>query len=386
MRPILPALACLLAVIPVAGRAQETPRIELLTMGPGEHVFTHFGHSALCVTDERSPAGRCYNWGTADFSDPLALTWDFLRGRAQFWVSVSPRADTVAAYRAEDRSLWSQTLALDATQARSFVERLDRAMTGEERYYRYHHFLDNCTTRIRDHLDQAFDGALSRDRTPTGRTWRDFALEGFGGRYPLMVGTDLVLGPFADQRVDAWEAMFLPERLREEVSGRLGVAAVELHLREAPRPSGHPDAGRLLLVGLGLALAGIALTLRRRGRPRTARLVVGLPLGLLGVILWGVYLASSLPEVGRLAVLLVLLPTDLLLPVLPSGWARRYQAMRLVGLVGVAAGMLVVTREVPSSLVWIAPILLALLPFAALRGSATRRAPAEADSDRSLAA
>ena len=32
------------------------------------------------------------------------------------------------------------------------------------KYYRYHHFNDNCTTRIRDVLDRATGGRLSRDR------------------------------------------------------------------------------------------------------------------------------------------------------------------------------------------------------------------------------
>src|SRR5262249_22317515 len=64
-----------------AATARAAPTVELYTMGPGDDLFSAFGHAAVCVLDERSPAGRCYNYGTADFRTPLPLTWAFVRGR-----------------------------------------------------------------------------------------------------------------------------------------------------------------------------------------------------------------------------------------------------------------------------------------------------------------
>ena len=65
------------------------PVIDLYTMGQGDEIFSAFGHAAICVTDGEAPRGRCYNYGTADFTTPVPLTWNFIRGRALFWVSVT---------------------------------------------------------------------------------------------------------------------------------------------------------------------------------------------------------------------------------------------------------------------------------------------------------
>ena len=59
------ALGLLLAI---AGLADAPPEIDVYTMGEGDDLFSHFGHAAICVTDTYSPRGRCYNYGTADFS------------------------------------------------------------------------------------------------------------------------------------------------------------------------------------------------------------------------------------------------------------------------------------------------------------------------------
>ena len=73
-----------------AVKAGAEPRIELYTMGRDEALFTKFGHAALCVVDDTRPGGGlCYNYGTTDFSRPVGLSWDVVRGRAKFWVSVS---------------------------------------------------------------------------------------------------------------------------------------------------------------------------------------------------------------------------------------------------------------------------------------------------------
>lgn len=133
-RSALSRVAILVAALVLAGgrpaAAQEPslrpaaprlPVVEVYTMGPGEELFSAFGHGAICVTDEQSPLGRCYNYGTADFSTPGPLTWNFLRGRALFWVSVAPRPLMEALYRHEDRTLYRQRLPLPEAQIRRLV-------------------------------------------------------------------------------------------------------------------------------------------------------------------------------------------------------------------------------------------------------------------------
>src|SRR5262249_12036476 len=97
-------VAALLLLAALPARAQS--RVELYTMGPGDDLFEAFGHGALCVTSPALPKGRCYNYGTADFRDPAALIWRFLRGRAIFWVSTQPLPLMIDAYTAEDRTIY----------------------------------------------------------------------------------------------------------------------------------------------------------------------------------------------------------------------------------------------------------------------------------------
>src|SRR5664279_3689536 len=51
----------------------ESLTISLLTMGPGEHPFTKFGHSAIWVHDARTNHDEVYNFGTFAFDSPTLL-------------------------------------------------------------------------------------------------------------------------------------------------------------------------------------------------------------------------------------------------------------------------------------------------------------------------
>ena len=57
------------------------PEVELYTMGPGDDLFSLYGHAAICIDE------RCYNFGTIIVQDAFSLAWSFLRGRAWFGVS-----------------------------------------------------------------------------------------------------------------------------------------------------------------------------------------------------------------------------------------------------------------------------------------------------------
>lgn len=366
--------ALLLLLVPAMLRAETPPEIDLYTMGPGEEVFTRFGHAAICVTDEKTPLGRCYNYGTADFSTPGPLTWNFVRGRALFWVSVQDLPRMVAFYMAQDRTLYRQRLRLPPEQARQLAAALEASTERAVRFYRYHHFYDNCTTRIRDLLDRVTGGALSRGaQTEGGPTFRSYARAGFAGDLPLLLAAEVLLGRPAEARTSPWQAMFLPEVLRREVAARLGAEPEVVYARKAPPPGGSTSLARLALGGTGLLLALLTLALRRAGRLALAPAAAVLGPG--GIVIWGLAVLSSFPELRQNEALLCLWPTDLLLPILPPGWLRGYLRVRLAALLTLAllAGAGVLVQPL------VALLLLAGLPTAAAwyltaRGAAgTRR-------------
>jgi uncharacterized protein DUF4105 len=363
MRSGFAALVLVLGLA-LSSTAMAAPTVDVYTMGPGDELFSAFGHAAICVTDERAPRGLCYNYGTADFTTPVPLTWNFIRGRALFWVSTTDTARMLHYYFVTGRAVFKQTLTLSPDEATRVAGALAASAEEGAKYYRYHHFDDNCTTRIRDVLDRATGGRLSRDRTSRGKSFRQWAREGFAGDWPLLAAVELLLGRSADRVTDSWQAMFLPSELRAEVAQRFA-APPQLVVAGKPRPA--PCAtwlGLAAYVVAGAVLALIIVVATRVGRrARTAALAAtAFVLGLVGTILWALAALSTFPELVRNEMLLSFWPTDFLLPFV----GRRYLDARLIVLALVVlahAGLLVQP-------LW--PSMLAILPLVAARVTAGR--------------
>ena len=363
MRALLAALALTAALSPSPARA--APLIDVYTMGQGDDLFSAFGHAAICVTDGEAPQGRCYNYGTADFTTPVPLTWQFIRGRALFWVSLTDVPHMLAYYASVGRAVWRQRLLLGDDDAAQVAAALAASAEERAKYYRYHHFDDNCTTRIRDVVDRATHGRLSRDRGQPGPTFRQWARDGFAGQWPLQVAVELLLGRSADRPTDRWTAMFLPSQLRAEVTRRFA-APPQLVVSGRPRPPpGATWLGRAALVGLGALLAlAIVVGARLGRRARAVALVASaLLLGLTGAILWALAALSTFPELVRNESLLALWPTDLVLPFMRPRTLGRYLDLRLLLLA------LLLLLHLGPLVQPLAPGLLALLPLLAARST-----------------
>jgi len=345
------ALGLALGCVPAGSAfAQTAPTVALVTMGPGDEVFSRFGHAALCVRDAESPDGRCYNYGTADFSTPGPLTWAVLRGRGRFWVSVAPEPWMVQRYGPEeDRDVWVQTLPLPPEARARLAARLAWDAEPDHRHFVYHHYRDNCTTRLRDHLDVVTGGALRRvGQRPYGQPWRTPTRAGFATAPALLSVSDVVLGRALDRPMSTWEAMFLPAVLRAEVRAVLEVRPEARWRRQAGVAAGDPQAGQRALATLagllGAFSAALSWRLGSRGR-RRARIALGALLGATAVGVWSLAAVSALPELRLNESLLLLLPTDFVFGTADEGRATRYARLRVVLGFGVlvlwAVGLLV---------------------------------------------
>ncbi len=352
--------------------ASPAPTIELLTMGPGESIPERFGHAALCVrSPERSPHDRCYDYGIFDPSEPLSLGYRFLRGESVFWVAERAYGHMLRDYEHRDRDIWRQTLPLTADQAREMAAVLEEAVEPDNRYYHYHHYFDNCSTRVRDLIDDVTGGTLSAFAAgkSDSRTFRDITYEGFAEHFGLLIGTDVILGRSVDVRPDVYELMFLPDELRWGVEEALGVEAEQLYERRAPPLSRDSGLGALPFFGLvGFALLSmIAVATVRRRYERAAIAIAAVPLTVMGALLWSIAIVSPLPEVRFNELLLVFVPLDAALPFLSRQRRLYYAAARLAGL-GVVLCLALV------GLFWqpVGPALVALLPLAAIAAQSSR--------------
>ncbi len=357
-------------MLSMSGLARAAPgslatRVFLYTMGPGEEPFSLFGHAALCVFGPTQPKGRCYNYGTTDFSRPGRLTLDFLRGKARFWVSAAPEQDMVRAYRRSNRSVFRQELPLSAEQATRLAGTLERDLAPERGSYVYHHFDDNCSTRLRDYIDRYSAGKLRSDSPLShAKTLRAVVRQGLAGHPALLVVSELVLGRRVDSAPTSWEAMFLPSVLRERVHRRLGAPPRVMAVRSAPLPSGDPNLGWFVIAWAG-ALMGIACgvvhAIPRRGVRPVGLVLGGLAFGGVGLLLCLVACVSPLPDLTETEVLLVVTPLDLLLLFLRGRWLTWFIRLRIGGLVAVAMGAMMG--------VFVQPLMAPICALAAFHGS-----------------
>jgi len=201
------------ATEPAAPRLSEQARISLITILPGDPIYTFAGHSALRVRDPRSDIDRLYNYGTFDFSDPFFIP-KFTYGYLRYALSVRPYEPMVSVYRRQGRPVIEQPLNLSRSQQNRVFRFLRRNACPEHRYYQYDFFFDNCSTRIRDVLTSTLGDQVDFSGIPRPeRSFRELLDPFVASRPALDLGFDLALGQPADRRATAKEVMFLPTHL-----------------------------------------------------------------------------------------------------------------------------------------------------------------------------
>lgn len=369
-----------------APRPTEAPLIDVYTMGVGDLVTEKFGHAAVCTRyPSRPQRDRCYNYGTTDFKDPAGLGWDFVRGRSRFWVSVTTPQNMLDLYIFKDRTVYVQELVLPESQARAIAENLRFASLEENRYYRYHHYFDNCTTRVRDILDEHTGGLLSRESDePIGATFRDLTRRGFGHLPLLSVASDYLLGRVGDQAPSEYQAMFLPDVFRESIRTRLGAEVIVVYERQGPAFSQTPGMERLFIVLISFLLVAPLWWCLSRGVWRRSVIVPAVLVVFFGgLLLWLLAIISPLPMARYNENLLLFFPGDLALLLLSAERCRRYAQVRVVVMLLAVAAAGVGILSQPLWAVATLPVL-TLLPFA-LGLKDAREAPAAARSGTRVA-
>jgi hypothetical protein len=296
-------------------RAESAPgsglRVDLITLGPGELVWERFGHNALRISHPATGTDVAYNWGMFSFDEPGFLG-RLLKGTMMYWMAPFDTEAMIAAYMADDRSVWIQELALTAAQKAELSELLAVNALPENRFYRYDYYRDNCSTRVRDALDQVLGGRLRAALAgrPTGTTYRSHTRRLLQDMPSMYTGIQLVLSGRADREIDRWEEAFLPVALMGavrdlQVVDETGVERpLVLSEREVYRsasvtePTAVPRAWPWYLAiggALSLVLIGLSGADTRGARVTLALLAVAwsAAAGLGGAVLTGAWLFTD---------------------------------------------------------------------------------------------
>ncbi len=325
--------------LPAGPPAGEGMTVTLVTVGLGPEVFERFGHNALWFHDARTGQDVVYHWGLFSFNEPHFIA-RFLTGDTHYWMGGEDARVLLAAERNSGRPITLQHLALTPRQVAHLRQFVSWNARDENKFYRYDYFRDNCSTRLRDALDLALDGALKRatDTLRTALTYRRESVRLTDGDRPLQLGIDIALGRPADSPLTVWQSFFIPMRLRDALrdlrvpneSGAL--VPVVSSEQTIPVPAGitpipelrHSPRLALRTFVLGVLLAAVVVGLRimsmsRRSAAWGLALFSGLwslVCGVLGVILLLAWIATQHVFWASNENVLLLTPFSLFLAVL----------------------------------------------------------------------
>ena len=331
----------MLAVIAAPARASvaNAPganlEVALVTYGPGDVYWERFGHDALELRDTVGGEAVNFNYGVFDFNEKNFFL-NFARGRMHYLMDAEPTGEEESYYVQVGRSITRQRLALTPEQAAALRDFLFWNLRPENAGYDYDYYVDNCTTRVRDALDQALGGILKARlaAAPGGMSYRQQTDRLMSGQSWLMLLLDLGLGPYADQPMTAWSESFLPYELQTNLRGiRVpdGHGGTQPLVRDEqllspnrlPLPPAQAPDLRLPLGVAGLVLAALLVLAARRWRTGFALLgtLYLVAAGLVGVLLLVLWTLTSHHSAWANANLLLFSPLAFLL--LRTAWRAR---------------------------------------------------------------
>jgi hypothetical protein len=214
----LPISAVAEAQAAPAGEPGSELTVSLITLGQGDQVWERYGHNALWIHDAARGTDRTYNWGVFDAADPRFIV-RFVRGRMRYWMESVDVERLMTYYRSSDRTITIQRLALSPAQRVALREFVEWNLLEENKYYWYDYFRDNCSTRLRDAVDQALSGGLRRATAGqmTPHTYRSESIRLMEGMPLTQAGIAVGLGPLTDRKLTGWEEMFVPMRMRDRL-------------------------------------------------------------------------------------------------------------------------------------------------------------------------
>jgi len=238
----------------------------LLTFGPGPLYFESFGHNAIWLREPAVGLDHTFNFGNFAF-EQKDFFLRFLRGRMQYFSLAQPAAMDFEIYRQENRSIRAQKLNLDADGYLRMRDHLLNEILPENSRYHYDYYLNNCSTRIRDALDIALDGAL-HERTgqvPAELDFRDQTRRLTEKQFWTYLGLETALGYPVDRPVTRWDEMFIPMVVADEITamsadtgGELVESDTMVYTSTLPQPGAVPTPVWYRYLLAGLLIAGLA--------------------------------------------------------------------------------------------------------------------------------
>lgn len=192
--------------------ARDSVVISILTCSPGTEVYELYGHTAIRVQRLDAHEDWAFNYGVFNFHTPH-FAWRFTLGQCDYMVAACPFRYFMQEYEERGSSVTEQVLNLTSEEAQRLFMLLALNMQPENRVYRYNFLTNNCTTKVRDKVEEAIRGEVVYLQDDRKWTYRQLLHEYTLDSPWAEVGDDMLLGASVDTVLTDRAAMFLPERL-----------------------------------------------------------------------------------------------------------------------------------------------------------------------------
>ncbi len=279
---------------------EASPVVSVLTHGPGEELYSAFGHSAIRIRDSMTSTDDVYNYGVFNYGPGFLKK--FVKGETDYYLERQDFERYLLPYQREGRYTHEQFINLDSAETSRLIAALTENAKEENKYYRYDFLRDNCSSRILDVLmDAAPSIEVYKDLNPDEKSFKVLIDEEYRKQHKLWVtlGVRILFGNSVNDVPTSRELSFLPEKLEELlmkssvrgqplVVSRLNLSPDNVEFEVMPfyrRPSFViPLISFILLI----------LFMRTR-KSRIVFDIVYIILGLLGVLILGLWIFTVNP-------------------------------------------------------------------------------------------
>ena len=206
---------------PFRNTAPDDLTIKLAIVGPGEEFFLWFGHTGLVVEDSVRGESYFYDFGVFSFDEEFFSNFFF--GKFIYSVESTKFIYYIMHIKRINRSIHTLTLNIDPEIKVELAKALYINALPPNKEYKYRHFDNNCSTKIRDYIDFAVYGQLKESTDVPSRmtlrehlrrhTYHNFFTDWIY-MFILSGGVDF---PSTAWEFTVWEEMYIPSEIERNI-------------------------------------------------------------------------------------------------------------------------------------------------------------------------
>lgn len=216
-------------------------KISVLTCGPGEELYSSFGHTAFRVQDTAMGIDVVYNYGVFDDTSKYFYL-KFIQGQMDYRLARQSTSRFLAEYEYFNRWVKEQMLDLNIAERNELFKFLENNYLPENQVYAYDFFYDNCSTKVWEILQANFAKKIAFDDAYISRqyTFRQLIHQNLKTNSWSAFGIDLALGSVIDKVASLREHMYLPDYTMKQLKtskkeGELLVSEEEILNEQIPK-------------------------------------------------------------------------------------------------------------------------------------------------------